>query len=215
MALGLIGTKIGMTRVFDKSGFSIPVTVLQFSSNRVVQVKTLDKDGYNAVQVTYGKQSSSRLNKPTLGHFSKAGVSPGLALYEFLNPNNSEFSAGDKLSLDQFSLGEKVDVTGVSKGKGFQGGIKRWNFHMQDATHGNSLSHRSIGSTGQCQTPGRVWKGKKMAGHMGNAKKTAQSLYIVRLDFNDDLLLVKGSVPGFPGSSIVVKPAVKNKKQIF
>jgi len=215
MRLGLVGTKIGMTRIFNKEGGSLPVTVIFCAFNRVTQIKTLEKDGYSAVQVTYGEQISSRINKPTLGHYFKASVVPGFGLCEFLNINNIRYSLGDELSLDQFDLGDKIDVTGFSKGKGFQGGVKRWNFHMQDATHGNSLSHRSLGSTGQCQTPGRVWKGKKMAGHMGCAKVTVQSLDIVSIDIDESLLLVKGSIPGFSGSRIIVKPAIKYKRRLY
>jgi len=215
MALGLVGSKMGMTRLFVKDGSSVPVTVVHFYSNRVTQVKSIKKDGYKSIQVAYGERVFRRLNKPLLGHFSKAGVSPGIGLYEFLNLSDCGLSVGDELSLDQFSLGDKVDVTGCSKGKGFQGGVKRWNFHMQDATHGNSLSHRALGSTGQCQTPGRVWKGKKMAGHMGSARITVQSLSIVRLDFDENVLLIKGSVPGFTGSRIVVKPSIKFIKRGF
>jgi len=210
MAIGLVGTKAGMTRVFTEAGVSVPVTVIEIAQNRVVQVKTQDTDGYQAVQVTYGEKKASRVSKPEAGHFAKAGVQPGTGIIEFRT--EEELAAGDELTVERFENGQKIDVTGTSKGKGFQGGVKRWNFHMQDATHGNSLSHRAPGSIGQCQTPGRVWKGKKMAGHMGSEQVTTQNLEVVRVDSERGLLLVKGAVPGATGGQVVVKPAVKVKR---
>ena len=209
MTIGLVGKKCGMTRIFTEDGASVPVTVIEVDPNRVTQVKTLDTDGYTAVQVTAGTKKASRLCKPEAGHFAKAGVEAGTGLWEFRIDAEAEYKAGDVIGVDLFEQGQKVDVTGQSKGKGFQGGVKRWNFSMQDATHGNSLSHRAPGSIGQCQTPGRVFKGKKMAGHMGAEQVTVQSLEIVRVDGERNLLLVKGAVPGATGADVVVKPAVK------
>lgn len=209
MTVGLIGRKAGMTRVFTEDGVSVPVTVIEVEPNRVTQVKTIDADGYTAVQITTGGCKASRLSKPEAGHFAKAGVEAGRGLWEFRLSNDEEINVGDALTVERFEAGQKVDVTGQSKGKGFQGAIKRWNFSMQDATHGNSLSHRAPGSIGQCQTPGRVWKGKKMAGHMGAERVTVQTLEIVRVDAERNLLLVKGAVPGAPGGDVIVKPAVK------
>ncbi|WP_067517284.1 50S ribosomal protein L3 [Endozoicomonas ascidiicola] len=209
MTIGLVGKKRGMTRVFTEDGASIPVTVIEVDPNRVTQVKTQATDGYTAIQVTSGSKKSSRLSKPKAGHFAKAGVEAGDGLWEFRIDADAEYKAGDVIGVDLFEQGQKVDVTGQSKGKGFQGVIKRYNFRMQDATHGNSLSHRAPGSIGQCQTPGRVFKGKKMAGHMGAEKVTVQSLEIVRVDGERNLLLVKGAVPGATGADVVVKPAVK------
>lgn len=210
MAIGLVGTKAGMTRVFTEAGDSVPVTVIEIAQNRVVQVKTQDTDGYQAVQVTYGEKKASRVSKPEAGHFAKAGVQPGTGIIEFRT--EEELAAGQELTVERFENGQKIDVTGTSKGKGFQGGVKRWNFSMQDATHGNSLSHRAPGSIGQCQTPGRVWKGKKMAGHMGAEQVTTQNLEVVRVDSERGLLLVKGAVPGATGGQVVVKPAIKVKR---
>ncbi len=209
MAIGIVGKKAGMTRVFTEEGQSVAVTVLHVTPNRVAQVKTAETDGYSALQVTFGAKKASRVSKPEAGHFAKANVEAGRGVMEFRT--DETFAAGDELTVAQFEAGQKVDVTGMSKGKGFQGGIKRWNFRMQDATHGNSLSHRAPGSIGQCQTPGRVWKGKKMAGHMGAEQVTTQSLEIVRVDAENNLLLVKGAVPGATGSDVIVKPAVKAK----
>lgn len=209
MTIGLVGKKCGMTRIFTEDGASVPVTVIEVDPNRITQVKTLSADGYTAIQVTAGTKKSSRLNKPEAGHFAKAGVEAGSGLWEFRIDADVERNVGDVIGVDLFEQGQKVDVTGQSKGKGFQGGVKRWNFHMQDATHGNSLSHRAPGSIGQCQTPGRVFKGKKMAGHMGAEQVTVQSLEIVRVDSERNLLLVKGAVPGATGADVVVKPAVK------
>lgn len=209
MAIGIVGKKAGMTRIFTEEGQSIAVTVLEVTPNRVTQVKTAEADGYSALQITYGEKKASRVNKADSGHFAKANVQPGRGLFEFRT--EEEFAVGDELTVAQFEAGQKVDVTGSSKGKGFQGGVKRWNFAMQDATHGNSISHRAPGSIGQCQTPGRVWKGKKMAGHMGAEQVTTQSLVVVRVDADNNLLLVKGAVPGATGSDVIVKPAVKAK----
>ncbi len=210
MAIGLVGRKAGMTRVFLDDGRSVPVTVIEVSPNRVTQVKTLESDGYSAIQVTTGARRASLLSKAAAGHFAKAGVAAGEGLWEFHIPvDNADFNVGSELTVSQFEAGQKVDVTGNSKGKGFQGVIKRWNFSMQDATHGNSLSHRAPGSIGQNQTPGRVFKNKKMAGHMGAERVTTQSLEVVRVDVERNLLLIKGAVPGATGASIVVKPAVK------
>jgi large subunit ribosomal protein L3 len=198
-----------MTRIFTESGASVPVTVIEVDTNRVTQVKTAETDGYPAVQVTTGSRRASRVNKSAAGHYAKARAEAGRGLWELRNTDGEEIAIGDQLSVERFTTGQKVDVTGQSKGKGFQGAIKRWNFHMQDATHGNSVSHRALGSTGQCQTPGRVWKGKKMAGHMGAATVTTQSLEVIRVDVERNLLLIKGAVPGATGGDVIVKPAVK------
>lgn len=211
MSDAIVGRKCGMTRIFTEEGLSIPVTVIEAEPNRVTQVKTAESDGYAAVQVTTGDRRPSRLTKSEAGHFAKAGVGAGRGLWEFRAEDVSSFEPGAELTVSVFSAGDKVDVTGVSKGKGFQGGIKRWNFSSQDNTHGNSLSHRSNGSIGQNQTPGRVFKGKKMSGHMGAARVTVQSLEIVRVDQERNLLLVKGAVPGAVGGDVVVRPAVKVK----
>ena len=207
--IGLIGRKVGMTRIFTEDGISIPVTVVEVENNRVTQVKSVETDGYNAIQVTAGTKKASRVSKPEAGHFAKAGVEAGRGLWEFRLENNEEFAVGAELSVEIFNEIKKVDVTGTSKGKGFQGAIKRWNFATQDMTHGNSLSHRAPGSIGQCQTPGRVFKGKKMAGHMGAERCTTQNLEIVRVDAERNLLLIKGAVPGATGGNVIVKPAVK------
>ena len=210
MAIGLVGRKSGMTRVFTEDGASIPVTVVEVSPNRVTQIKEQDTDGYRAIQVTAGSRKASRVSKSEAGHFAKAGVEAGSGLWEFrLETADEAPEVGSELTVERFEVGQKVDVAGKSKGKGFQGGIKRWNFSMQDATHGNSLSHRSNGSIGQCQTPGRVWKGKKMSGHMGAESITTQGLEVVRVDVERNLLLIKGAVPGAPGGDVIVRPAVK------
>ena len=200
-----------MTRIFTEEGVSIPVTVVEVQPNRVTQVKTLESDGYSAIQVTTGAKRASRVSKSSAGHFAKAGVEAGRGLWEFRleGSENQEFELGSELNVNLFESGQKVDVTGRSIGKGFAGGVKRWNFSMQDATHGNSLSHRAPGSIGQCQTPGRVFKGKKMAGHMGDKRRTVQTLELVRVDEERGLLLIKGSVPGSKGSDVVVRPATK------
>jgi len=212
MAIGLIGRKAGMTRIFTEEGVSVPVTVIEVTPNRVAQVKTDDTDGYQAVQLTVGERRLSRVSKPVQGHVNKNGVQVGRGFWELRADGEELPEVGSELTVDAFEAGQKVDVTGESKGKGFQGAIKRWNFSMQDATHGNSLSHRAPGSIGQCQTPGRVWKGKKMAGHMGAERVTVQSLEIVRIDAERNLLLVKGAVPGAEGGDVIVKPAVKIKR---
>ena len=210
MAIGLVGRKSGMTRVFTEDGVSIPVTVVEISPNRVTQIKELEGDGYRAIQVTAGNRKASRVSKAEAGHFAKAGVEAGSGLWEFRLEESDEAPAvGSELTVEQFQAGQIVDVAGQSKGKGFQGGVKRWNFRMQDATHGNSLSHRAPGSIGQNQSPGRVFKGKKMAGHMGARNVTTQGLEIVRVDAERNLLLIKGAVPGAPGGDVVVRPTVK------
>jgi len=210
MAIGLVGRKSGMTRVFTEDGVSIPVTVVEISPNRVTQIKELEGDGYRAIQVTAGNRKASRVSKAEAGHFAKAGVEAGSGLWEFRLEESDEAPAvGSELTVEQFQAGQIVDVAGQSKGKGFQGGVKRWNFKMQDATHGNSLSHRAPGSIGQNQSPGRVFKGKKMAGHMGARNVTTQGLEIVRVDAERNLLLIKGAVPGAPGGSVVVRHTVK------
>lgn len=207
--IGLVGKKVGMTRIFTEDGVSIPVTVIEIEANRVTQVKSLDTDGYRAVQVTTGSKKANRVTKPEAGHFAKAGVEAGRGLWEFRLEEGQEFAAGQEISVEIFADVKKVDVTSTSKGKGFAGTVKRWNFRTQDATHGNSLSHRVPGSISQNQTPGKVFKGKKMAGHLGDERVTVQSLDVVRVDAERNLLLVKGAVPGATGGNLIVKPAVK------
>jgi large subunit ribosomal protein L3 len=210
MAIGLVGRKAGMTRVFTEDGDSVPVTVIEVEPNRVTFVRTPEADGYAAVQVTTGTVRRNRLTKPEAGHFANANVEAGRGLWEFrLEAPAEGLEVGAELGLDQFEPGQKVDVRGVSKGKGFAGTIKRWNFAGQDQSHGNSLSHRVPGSIGQNQTPGRVFKGKKMAGHMGNVKVTTQNLEVVRVDAERRLLLIKGAVPGPAGGDVYIRPAVK------
>jgi large subunit ribosomal protein L3 len=209
MTIGIVGIKRGMTRVFTEDGVSVPVTVIEATPNRITQVKSAESDGYSAIQVTAGAVKASRVNKPKAGQFAKANVEAGRKLWEFRTAEGEELSVGDTLSVEAFEAGQKVDVRGQSKGKGFAGVIKRHNFKMQDATHGNSISHRAPGSIGQCQTPGRVFKGKKMAGHMGARKVTTQTLEIVRVDNENNLLLIKGAVPGANGGDVIVTPAVK------
>ncbi|CAB0150411.1 50S ribosomal protein L3 [Pseudidiomarina piscicola] len=213
MAIGLVGRKVGMTRVFQEDGASVPVTVIEVTANRVTQVKTEETDGYRALQVTTGDKKANRVNKPAAGHFAKAGVEAGRGLWEFrLEDNEGEdFAVGSEITVDIFADTKKVDVTGISKGKGFQGAVKRWNFRTQDATHGNSLAHRAPGSIGQNQSPGKVFKGKKMAGQMGNKQITVQTLEVVRVDAERGLLLIRGAVPGATGGDVVIKPAVKAK----
>jgi large subunit ribosomal protein L3 len=213
MAIGLIGRKQGMTRIFTDEGQSIPVSVVEVCDNRVTQVKTQDKDGYQAIQITYGSRKASHINKAQAGLFTKAGVEAGEDPVEFRLEDGEpcNFEVGSKLGLDIFTDGQSVDVTGISKGKGFAGVIKRYHFSMQDATHGNSLSHRAPGSIGQNQSPGRVFKGKKMAGQLGNKKITVQSLQLVKVDAERSLLLIKGAIPGATGSDVIVRPAVKAK----
>jgi len=211
MAIGLVGRKSGMTRIFTEDGTSIPVTVIEAGPNRITQVKTQDSDGYTAVQVTTGSRKAQRVTKPMAGHFAKAGSVAGRGTWEFRvdAPAAAELVLGGALGVDQFEAGQKVDVTGVSKGKGFAGTIKRWNFAGQDATHGNSVSHRVPGSIGQNQSPGRVFKGKKMSGHMGNRRVTEQNLVVVRVDTERNLLLIRGAVPGAAGTDVYIRPAVK------
>ena len=211
MTLGLVGRKLGMTRVFTEDGVSIPVTVIEVEANRVTQLKTLETDGYTAVQVTTGVKKASRLTKAEAGHFAKAEVEAGRGLWEFrLNDGEgADLTVGSELTVDIFADVKKADVTGISKGKGFAGVVKRWNFRTQDMTHGNSRSHRVPGSIGQNQSPGKVFKGKKMAGHLGCERVTVQSLDIVRVDVERNLLLIKGAVPGATNGDVIVKPAVK------
>ena len=210
MTIGIVGRKSGMTRVFTDEGVSVPVTVVEVLPNRVTQIKDLETDGYRAIQVTTGDRKASRVSKPAAGHYAKAGTAAGDGLWEFrLDGSEETFEVGSELTVERFEQGQKVDVAGRSKGKGFQGAVKRWNFSMQDATHGNSLSHRAPGSIGQCQTPGRVFKGKKMAGHMGAERVTTQGLEVVRVDSERNLLLIKGAVPGAPGGDVMVYPAMK------
>lgn len=211
MTIGLVGRKSGMTRIFTDEGQSIPVTVIEVESNRVTQVKTVDTDGYDAIQVTVGGRRASRVSKPAAGHFAKAEAEAGRGLWEFRNESGEAFEVGSQVTVERFEVGQKVDVIGTSKGAGFAGVVKRWGFSMQDATHGNSLSHRAPGSIGQCQTPGRVFKGKKMAGHLGAERVTTQNLEVVRVDAERNLILVKGSVPGAPGGNVIVRPAIKLK----
>lgn len=213
MTIGLIGKKIGMTRVFTDQGSTVPVSVIHVEANRVAQIKTPEADGYRAVQVTCGTRRPSRVTKSQAGHYAKAGIEAGRGLWEFrLGENeNDALAAGNELSVDMFEAGQKVDVTGITKGKGFAGTIKRYNFSMQDATHGNSLAHRAPGSIGQRQTPGRVPKGKKMAGHMGVVRRVTQNLEVVRVDQDRNLLLIKGAIPGSTGGNVIVRPAIKAK----
>jgi large subunit ribosomal protein L3 len=208
MAIGIVGIKRGMTRVFIEDGSSVPVTVIEATPNRITQVKSIGADGYNAIQVTAGTVKASRVKKPVAGIFAKASVDAGRRLWEFRTKDET-MSVGESLTVEKFTAGQKVDVCGRSKGKGFAGVIKRYNFQMQDATHGNSISHRAPGSIGQCQTPGRVFKGKKMSGHMGSARVTTQTLEVVKVDAENNLLLIKGAVPGAAGGDVIVTPAVK------
>ena len=211
MTIGVIGRKCGMTRVFTEDGVSIPVTVVAVEPNVVTQIRTNEKDGYRAIQITTGSKRPSRVNKPLTGHYAKAGVKPGRGLWEFrLDDDEGEgLETGSEIKADIFTEGQKIDVSGVSIGKGFAGVIKRYHFAMQDATHGNSLSHRAPGSIGQNQTPGRVFKGKKMAGHMGNVKCTIQNLEVVKVDVDRQFILVKGSVPGAKGGDVIINSSVK------
>lgn len=213
MSIGIVGRKVGMTRIFNEEGESLPVTVIEATPNRVTQLFTEENDGYKAFQVTAGTKKASRVNKAQAGHFAKAGVEAGRGLWEFrLNEGEGDdLEVGKEISVEVLADTKIVDVTGTSKGKGYAGVIKRHNFTMQDATHGNSISHRAPGSIGQNQTPGRVFKGKKMAGHMGAARVTTQNLEVVRVDADRNLLLIKGAVPGAIGGDVIVKPAVKAK----
>jgi large subunit ribosomal protein L3 len=211
MAIGVVGRKSGMTRVFTEDGASVPVTVIEVEPNRITQIKTDATDGYTAVQVTTGTRRASRVTKPAAGHFAKAGSEAGRGLWELrlAAEDLGELAAGGSLTVEQFEAGQKVDVAGVSKGKGFAGVVKRWHFAGGDATHGNSLSHRTPGSIGQRQTPGRVFKNMKMAGHMGARRVTTQNLTVLRVDAERNLLLIKGAVPGAAGSDVYIRPAVK------
>jgi len=211
MAIGLVGRKCGMTRVFTEAGVSVPVTVIEVSPNRITQIKSLETDGYQAVQVTTGERRASRVTKAQAGHFAKANVAAGRGVWEFrlAGEEAANLQVGGELTVELFAVGQAVDVIGQSKGKGFQGGVKRWNFRTQDATHGNSVSHRVHGSTGQNQSPGKVFKGKKMAGHMGDERVTIQGLEIVSVDAERNVLVVKGAVPGATGYDVIVLPSVK------
>ena len=215
MTIGLIGRKAGMTRIFTDAGETIPVTVIEVPPNRVSQVKTTEVDGYRAVQVAFGNRKATRVTKALAGHYAKAGVVAGECLGEFRvdGDEESELAVGQEISVGIFAPGQKVDVRGVTKGKGFAGGVKRHHFRTQDATHGNSVSHRAPGSIGQNQSPGRVWKGKRMAGHMGAVTRCQQSLEVVRVDAERNLLLVRGGVPGPTGGRLVVVPSVKYKNK--
>ena len=215
MAIGIVGRKAGMTRVFTEDGASVPVTVIEVEPNRVTHVRSPESDGYGAIQVTVGDKKMSRLSKPMAGHYAKAGVEAGRGLWEFrLDDHEGDVpEVGAAIDAALFEVGQKVDVRGVSKGKGFQGGVKRHNFRTQDATHGNSLSHRAAGSIGQCQTPGRVFKGKKMAGQMGAKRVSTQNIEVVRVDTDRNILLVRGAVPGSRGGDVIVTPAIKLKNK--
>jgi len=209
MTIGLVGRKRGMTRVFTEDGVSTPVTVIEVEPNRISQLKTIETDGYNAVQVTVGSKKASRVTKPQAGHFAKAESSAGHKVCEFALDEASDLAVGSEIKVNIFEAGQAIDVTGITKGKGFAGVMKRYGFRGGDATHGNSISHRAPGSIGQCQTPGRVFKEKKMAGHMGDVQRTLQNLSVVRIDEERGLVLVKGSVPGAKGGDVIIRPAVK------
>lgn len=212
MTIGLLGKKCGMTRVYTEEGASIPVTVIEVLPNRVTQIKTIENDGYNAIQVTAGDRKRANLSKAEAGHFAKAGVEPGWELLEFRieDPKKiGEMNLGSEIKVDHFAVGQYVDVTGTSKGKGYAGVIKRHHFRSQDATHGNSLSHRAPGSIGQRQSPGKVFKGKKMSGHLGDVKRTILSQEIIRIDTERNLVLIRGAVPGSPKSYVIIRPAIK------
>ena len=211
MSIGLIGKKQGMTRVFTPEGDSFAVSVVSVLPNTITQIKSVESEGYSSIQVTTGEKKEKHLSKAQQGHFKKSSVNAGEGLWEFrVNSDElNELQIGSEINLDIFEEGQKIDVQGKSKGKGFAGTVKRWNFKMQDASHGNSISHRAPGSIGQCQTPGKVWKGKKMSGHMGDVKKTIQNLKIASIDIENNLVLIKGAIPGPTGSNVVLKPAVK------
>lgn len=213
MTIGVVGRKSGMTRLFTEDGASVPVSVIEVTPNRVTQVKTVENDGYRALQVTAGERRATRVTKPMAGHFARAGVQAGRGLWEFrLGDGEGEgIEVGAEIKADIFAAGQKVDVSGTSRGKGFAGAIKRHHFAAQDATHGNSLSHRAPGSIGQNQTPGRVFKGKRMAGHMGDVARVAQNLEVMRVDVERNLVLVKGAIPGAPGGDVVIRPSVKTR----
>ena len=211
MSIGLIGKKQGMTRVFTPEGDSFAVSVVSVLPNTITQIKSVESEGYSSIQVTTGDKKEKHLSKAQQGHFKKSSVNAGEGLWEFrVNSDDlNELKVGSEINLDIFEEGQKIDVQGKSKGKGFAGTVKRWNFKMQDASHGNSISHRAPGSIGQCQTPGKVWKGKKMSGHMGDVRKTIQNLKIASIDVENNLVLIKGAIPGPTGSNVVLKPAVK------
>lgn len=211
MSLGLVGRKVGMTRIFTEDGNTIPVTVLDVSNNRVAQIKTVETDGYSAVQLAFGARRVSRVGKPSAGHFAKAGIEAAASLAEFKADvaGAAELKSGDAVGAGIFSVGQKVDITGTSIGKGFSGSIKRHNFSSNRASHGNSVSHNSPGSISMAQDPGRVFPGKRMAGHLGDVKRTAQNLEVVRVDEGRQLLLIKGAVPGARGGQVIIRPAVK------
>ena len=211
MSIGLVGKKQGMTRVFTPEGDSFAVSVVSVLPNTITQIKSVESEGYSSIQVTTGEKKEKHLSKAQQGHFKKSSVNAGEGLWEFrVNSDDlNELQVGSEINLDIFEEGQKIDVQGKSKGKGFAGTVKRWNFKMQDASHGNSISHRAPGSIGQCQTPGKVWKGKKMSGHMGDVKKTIQNLKIASIDVENNLVLIKGAIPGPTGSNVVLKPAVK------
>jgi len=209
MSIGIVGRKCGMSRIFTENGESVPVTLIEATPNRIVQIKNVETDGYQAVQVTAGAKRAALINKPEAGHFAKAKVEAGRGLWEFRTEKLDGFEVGGEIKADIFSVGQYVDVTGTTKGKGFQGTIKRWNFTMGDATHGNSLSHRAPGSIGQRQTPGRVFPGKKMAGHMGAEQQTTQNLVVMKVDAERGLIAVRGAIPGAPGGDVIVRPAAK------
>ena len=210
-SLGIVGRKAGMSRFFTEDGKSVPVTLIEATPNRITQIKTTDSDGYSAVQVTVGVKRASLINKPEAGHLAKAKVDAGRGLWELRVADNKigDFNVGGEIKADIFEVGQIVDVQGITKGKGFQGTIKRWNFKMGDATHGNSLSHRSPGSIGQRQTPGRVFPGKKMSGHMGSVQQSTQGLEVVKVDADRGLFAVRGAVPGAPGGDVIVRPTSK------
>lgn len=214
MNIGLVGKKCGMTRVFSEDGISFPVTVVEVIPNRITQIKTVESDGYNAIQVTSGLRKRSNLNKPEAGHFAKAGVEPGFGLWEFRVDNINDFLIGSELQVTLFTEGQFIDVTGTTRGKGFAGVIKKYNFSSQDATHGNSISHRAPGSIGQRQSPGKVFKGKKMCGHMGNVQRTVQTQQIIKIDVERNLILVRGAIPGAPGGTVVIRSAIKQKSKM-
>jgi large subunit ribosomal protein L3 len=215
MPIGLVGCKYGMTRIFRDDGVSIPVTVVHVDANRVTQVKTIQNDGYRALQIAAGTQLASRINKPMAGHYAKAGVQGGRGLWEFtlLDNEGEEITLGQELRVDLFQVGQKIDIAGTTKGKGFAGTIKRHHFRSQDATHGNSLSHRAPGSVGMNQSPGRVFRGKKMAGQLGNVRRTIQNQEVVRIDTEKNLLFVKGVVPGAIGGYVMIRLSVKRREK--
>ncbi|WMC19563.1 MAG: 50S ribosomal protein L3 [Enterobacteriaceae bacterium PC38] len=208
--IGLIGIKIGMSRIFKKNGFSIPITIIKVEPNFITQIKNIKTDGYNAIQITTGKKK--KYNKSEKGHYYKKGIKPGICLFEFKINKKKILNLNNKIDLNIFIKKKNLDITGISKGKGFAGTIKRWHFNSQDNTHGNSLSHRAPGSIGQNQTPGRVFKGKKMSGHLGNKKITIQNLKIIKIDIKKNLLFVKGSIPGSKNNIIIIKSSIKNRK---